>query len=232
MRRCLKAGVNGKTPTRGLELTTILEEAILGGQLRPGKRLDELSLAERYKVSRTPVREALKHLAAAGLVELRPRQGAIVARPTLLSLIEMFETMAVLEGACAGLAARRHTAADRAAIAAAHNECLEATAAEDPDEFYRANVAFHDAIFRAAHNTFLEAQALWLRNRLEPYRRQITFHPGRMALSNDEHAKIMGMIFAMDVAAADELMRSHLDTMREDAAGLVAALTRDGSVAA
>jgi DNA-binding GntR family transcriptional regulator len=232
MPRRLKTVSTGRNPTRGLELTTVLEEAILGGELRPGARLDELSLAERYKVSRTPVREALKHLAAAGLVELRPRQGAIVARPTLLSLIEMFETMAVLEGACAGLAARRHTAEDRAAIAAAHDECLAATGAADPDQFYRANVAFHDAIFHAAHNSFLEGQALALRNRLEPYRRQITFHPGRMALSNDEHAKIMGMIFAMDVAAADELMRSHLDTMRDDAAGLVAALTRDGSAAA
>jgi DNA-binding GntR family transcriptional regulator len=231
MRRMLKAASTARGLTRGLELTSVLEKAILGGEFRPGVRLDELRLAERYKVSRTPIREALKHLAAAGLVELRPRQGAVVARPTLLSLIEMFETMAVLEGACAGLAARRHTAEDRADIAVAHEACIEATRAEDPDHFYRANVAFHDAIFRAAHNGFLERQALTLRNRLEPYRRQITFHPGRMALSNDEHAKIMGVIFAMDAAAA-ELMRSHLDTMRDDATGLVAALARDGSAAA
>lgn len=232
----MKARLKGvgaeKGATRGAELCGVLEAAILGGDLAPGARLDELRLAARYKVSRTPVREALKHLAAAGLVELRPRQGAIVARPTVISLIEMFETMAVLEGACAGLAARRHTAVDRGAIAAAHHECLDATRAEDPDRFYRANVAFHDAIFHAAHNGFLEAQALALRNRLEPYRRQITFHPGRMALSNDEHAKIMAVIFAMDGPAADELMRSHVDTMRDDATSLIAALTDSGSVAA
>jgi DNA-binding GntR family transcriptional regulator len=232
MRRALKAVAAGRGPTRGAELCAVIEAAILGGEWPPGARLDELRLAGRHKVSRTPVREALKHLAAAGLVELRPRQGAIVARPTLLSLIEMFETMMVLEGACAGLAARRHTAEDRAAIAAAHEACLAATRAGDPDDFYRANVGFHDAIFRAAHNGFLEGEALALRNRIEPYRRQITFHPGRMALSNDEHARIKDVIFAMDAAGADELMRSHLDTMRDDATSLVAALARDGSAAA
>lgn len=218
--------------TRAVELSFALEAAILSGDLKPGDRLDEVRLAERYKVSRTPIREALKHLAASGLVDLRPRQGALVARPTVAGLIDMFETMAVLEGACVGLAARRHTSADRTAILAAHEACLGATAAEDPDLFYRRNNDFHDALWRGAHNAFLSDQALALRKRLEPYRRQITFHPGRMALSNDEHARIMEAVFRMDADGAERLMRTHLDTLRDDVTTLVNTVYRSAAAAA
>ena len=86
-----------------------LEEDILTGALRPGDRLDEMSLAERFGVSRTPIREALFHLAAAGLIDNRPKRGAIVAEIGPRQLVEMFEVMAELEGMCARLAARRAT---------------------------------------------------------------------------------------------------------------------------
>jgi DNA-binding GntR family transcriptional regulator len=223
---------SGESVTRAVELSCTLEAAILSGDLKPGDRLDEVRLAERYKVSRTPIREALKHLAASGLVDLRPRQGALVARPTVTGLIDMFETMAVLEGACVGLAARRHTSADRMAILAAHEACLAAKEAEDPDHFYRCNNDFHDALWRGAHNEFLSDQALALRKQLEPYRRQITFHPGRMSLSNDEHARIMEAVFRMDADGAERLMRTHLDTLRDDVTTLVSTVYRSATAAA
>ena len=90
-----------------------LEQDIVTGALRPGERLDEQSLAARFGVSRTPIREALMQLATAGLIELQPRRGAFVASLSLRDVIERFEVMAALEGACAALAARRITESER-----------------------------------------------------------------------------------------------------------------------
>ena len=94
-----------------------LEQDIVTGALRPGERLDEQSLAARFGVSRTPIREALMQLASAGLVELQARRGAFVASLSLREVIERFEVMAALEGACGALAARRMTEAERARAA-------------------------------------------------------------------------------------------------------------------
>lgn len=194
-----------------------IEQQILRGVLRPGAKLDEEALGHKFGASRTPVREALKHLASAGMVELRPRQGAYVAQVSVTTLIEMFETMAHLEAACAGLAARRHTAADRQTLQKAADECRRVSRTADPRRFYDANAALHEAIYRASHNRFLEAQTLALRNRLESYRRETTFHPGLMAISNKEHDGIVAAILAMDEATAADAIRRHLDTLRNDA---------------
>src|SRR5438270_14069837 len=90
-----------RSPTLGVYVTSQLEMEILSGKLRPGTRLDEEGIGRRLGVSRTPVREAFKHLASSGLIELKPHTGAYVARLTHTSLVEMFEMMAVLESACA-----------------------------------------------------------------------------------------------------------------------------------
>jgi DNA-binding GntR family transcriptional regulator len=198
-----------------------LEEGILSGALQPGERLDEAGLASRYGASRTPVREALRQLAASGLVEIRAHQGAVVAQPTTQDLIEMFEVMAELEASCSSLAARRATSLDRADIMAAHNACIAAAAAVDESAFYEANNLFHEAIYRAAHNRFLLDQTLALRNRLGPWRRFVTFHPGRMSASIEEHARIMDLVFAMNGAAAADFMRTHVDNLRDGIAALI-----------
>ena len=102
-----------------------LEQDIVTGALRPGERLDEQSLAARFGVSRTPIREALMQLASAGLVELQPRRGAFVASLSLKEVIERFEVMAALEGACGALAARRITDAERRELLEAHEACAQ-----------------------------------------------------------------------------------------------------------
>ncbi len=201
-----------------------LERDLISGRLKPAQRLDETDLAQRFKVSRTPVREALKVLAAQGLVELRPRSGAFVAQPTDRELIEMFETMAEMEAACAGFAARRATADDRARLEAANAACEKARVAADAPGFYKANTAFHDAICRAAGNRFLAEQTLALRRRLEPWRRGVTWNPGMMQASVPEHAAILAAIAAGDAAAAAERARAHLDTLRRDALVLLRGL--------
>ncbi len=86
-------------------LRQTIEDEIVDGALRPGDRLDECQLAARFGVSRTPIREALLQLAVTGLIEVKPRRGAVVSIPEPARLIEMFETMAELEAACGRLAA-------------------------------------------------------------------------------------------------------------------------------
>ena len=102
-----------------------LEQDIVTGALRPGERLDEQSLAARFGVSRTPIREALMQLATAGLIELQPRRGAFVASLSLKDVIERFEVMAALEGTCGALAARRITEPERLALLEAHQACAQ-----------------------------------------------------------------------------------------------------------
>ncbi|MEX0758780.1 MAG: GntR family transcriptional regulator, partial [Tistlia sp.] len=113
-----------------------LEREIVVGDLAPGVRLDEVGLAERYAVSRTPVREALMQLAASGLVEMRPRQGALVAAIGTFQLAEMFEVMSELEALCARLAARRMTPRERDGLAALHAACAPYLDGADADGYY------------------------------------------------------------------------------------------------
>lgn len=211
---------------RSAEILCTLAREVAAGELAPGLKLEEESLCERFQASRTPVREALKQLAAQGVIELRPRQGAFVVQLTVETLAEMFETMGFLEAACAALAARRHTAQDRDFLSAAHEACVRAAQALDPESFYSANTHFHECIYRASHNRHIEAQTLDLRNRVEAYRRASTFHAGLMNLSIREHEAVLAAIFAMDEDKAASHMREHLDTLRNDAVSMAAMVSR------
>jgi DNA-binding GntR family transcriptional regulator len=97
-------------PSQAERLAALIAEDILSSKLRPGDRLDECGLAEKYGTSRTPVREALRQLSSDGLVEIRPKKGAIVAKLTIRELVELLEVIAELEGACGRLAAKSYTA--------------------------------------------------------------------------------------------------------------------------
>ena len=208
------------------EILRILSQEMASGKLMPGTQLKEEALCERFDASRTPVRDALKQLAVQGLVELRPRQGAFVVQLTVDRLAAMFETMGYLEAACAALAARRHTAEDLLDLARAHEACLQAADAQDAESFYAANTQFHECVYRASHNPHIEAQTLELRNRVEAYRREVTFHPGLMNLSTREHEAVLDAIRSMDENTASSRMMQHLDTLRNDAVSMAAALSR------
>jgi DNA-binding GntR family transcriptional regulator len=212
--------------TRSDRIRHAVERDIVSGKLMPGTKLDEDALAARHGASRTPVREALQHLASQGLIELRAHSGAFVATLTVVELAEMFEAMAFLEAACAALAARRHTAGDRKLLAAAHETCAKAARRNDPEAFYVANALFHERIYIASHNGYLASKTIHLRNRLEAYRREATFHPGLMSLTMAEHERILQAIFEMDEAVAAKQMRSHLDTLRDDAVSMAMAMSK------
>ena len=209
---------------RSDELRDAIEEMIAFGKLPPGKHLDETELAESFGVSRTPVREALSQLATAGIIEIRPRRGAVVAEIGPQRLVEMFEVMAELEGMCGRLAARRLSEAEQKALLAAQEACKAAKEAGDPDLYYQRNDEFHGVIYAGSHNGFLIEQAWNLRRRLRPYRRLQLRVRDRIPNSFREHEKIVAAILAGNGERADELLREHVMVQGQRFADLIASL--------
>lgn len=203
-----------KPRTRTEQLRLQLADEIISGGLEPGTPLDEQELAQRFGVSRTPVREAIRQLAASGLVETRAHRGAVVALPTPRQLDDMFHAMAELEALCAGLAAIHMTVADRHNLQKIHNELGEMMRAGDIDRYPALNEAFHNAIYEGTHNTYLAGLALMTRTRVAPFRRAQFRAAGRLARSHAEHEKVVQAIMRADRAGATEAMRAHIDTVR------------------
>jgi DNA-binding GntR family transcriptional regulator len=205
-----------------------IENGILTGTLAPGTRLDEVQLASRFGVSRTPVREALMQLGAIGLVDMRPRRGAVVVDPDPNRIYEMFEVMAELEGMAGSLAARRHTEEDREKLLAAHAECERSAGSGDTDTYYYDNEKFHGAIYEASHSGFLLEQCKALHRRLRPYRRVQLRIRNRMKVSFGEHTRIIEAILAGEADSARRLLRSHITVQGDRFGDLIASLKASG----
>ena len=209
-----------------LKLRDEIENGIVTGEFEPGARLDEVQLATRFGVSRTPIREALMQLNAIGLVEIRPRRGAVVVDPAPQRVFEMFELMGEMEGMAGALAARRHLEEDRRALLAAHAGCEQSAASGDADAYYYDNEIFHRAIYAASHSGFLEEQCAALHRRLRPYRRLQLRVRNRVKVSFDEHAGIVAAILAGDENGARQLLRDHVVVQGDRFSDLVANLAR------
>lgn len=212
------------TGNRSRTLHDALEDDILTGALRPGARLDEQRLAARFGVSRTPIREALKELAASGLLQHVPHRGSFVASIGPRRLIEMFDVMAEMEAMCARLAARRMTPEDKTAITRAHEACSAAAKADDHDTYYYENERFHEYICRAGHNEFLAEQTNALRRRLKPYRRLQLRVRNRIAASLAEHGRIVAALSAGEGEKAAAEMRGHVTVQGQRFTDLIASL--------
>jgi DNA-binding GntR family transcriptional regulator len=200
-----------------------LEEAIAAGRLEPGSRLDEQEIALRFGVSRTPVREAFRLLAANNLVELRGRQGAAVRVIGSHALIEMFQVMAELEGLCAKLAARRVSKSWGDKIGDIHQRLVALAGGGDVDAFYDVNQEFHEAIYEASRNVFLADQTRKLRNQVAAYRRRVTRMPNRIADTVREHEEVMQAILAHDPERANRAMRDHVNLLGDNLLDFLAA---------
>jgi DNA-binding GntR family transcriptional regulator len=187
-----------------------VEEQIATGQLKDGEKLDEASLAERFKVSRTPVREALLQLVGSGLATQIPKRGCFVKAPSFREMIEMFEVMSELEGMCARLAARRISDQQLVELKAANTGCEEAIQASDSDLYYHKNVEFHECIYTACGNSFLANETRSLRRRLQSFRRLQLRVRGRMPQSLAEHFEIIEAIEKGDAEKADLISRQHV----------------------
>jgi DNA-binding GntR family transcriptional regulator len=200
--------------TRAETIRQKLADDILRGVYPPGARLDEQGLAKRFRMSRTPVREALRQLTSAGLVEMRPHRGAIVSLPTDSELAEMFEVMGELEASCARLAAQRMSPAERVRLELVHRRSFEAVRGNDRESYRTLNFEFHDVIYRGAHNEFLLMTTVGIRQRIAPFRRAQFALQDRLAKSHAEHDAIVSAILQGDAETASEVMRTHVNIVR------------------
>jgi DNA-binding GntR family transcriptional regulator len=202
--------------TRAEELRRQLADEIVRGVLSPGASLDETGIARRFNVSRTPVREALRQLAASGLIEARPHRGAVVARPSIDRLTGMFEAMAELEALCAGLAAERMSPIERHRLEAVHEELRLLSHAGNPERFHGVNERFHNAIYAGSQNGHIAEMTLATRVRVQPFRRAQFRNLGRLAKSHAEHDRVVVAILRGDRLGAARAMRDHIELVRDE----------------
>jgi DNA-binding GntR family transcriptional regulator len=194
---------------RATDIRATLQEEIESGLLFPGTVLDETVLAERFGVSRTPVREALQQLAARDLVQIEPHVGTHVARLSVAEVRAMLEYLSEMEAVCAKLAARRVDAALRDSLQAALAQGREAIA-RGGEGFLLANAAFHDAIYEGCYSGQLAAQIRKTRRLLRRYRAQEFTSLTRTRQSQADHEQIVAAILAGDEGAAAQAMLDHL----------------------
>lgn len=215
------------SPTRQSEkVRNELEDMIVSGEIAPGAKLDEESLAARFGVSRTPIREALMQLAATGLVHTRPRQTATVAKLTVKDIIESFEFNAEVEAIAADMAARRMTVAQRRALRAVVDRMQRVVRQGDAEAYVRLNRDFHATLHAGSHNRHVESQARILLAHLAPYRRQVLLRPGQLEVSLRQHREIANAVVAGDAAAASRAMRIHTSVNDQSFLDVLSAIAR------
>ncbi|QDG94673.1 GntR family transcriptional regulator (plasmid) [Rhizobium sp. NIBRBAC000502774] len=187
-----------------------LEAMIADERFRDGERLDEVSLAKEFGVSRTPLRQALQLLTNSGLAVFHPNRGTFVRTPDFVRLVEMFEVMAELEAWCAKLAAQRITAAQIMLLRNAALRCERAISIKDFRQYYKVNETFHGIIYDAAGNGFLAEETRSMQRRLRPFRQAQLAAADRLKSSMKEHREILNALEAHDPAQAEAIMRDHI----------------------
>jgi DNA-binding GntR family transcriptional regulator len=189
-----------------------IEAAIMAGDLEPGAPLDDRLLAEKYGASRTPVREALLRLSTEGLVQIVPRSGTYVAKPSTKDLVAMLESLSLFESMAARLAARRMTREQREALVQMDNQALarRAELRGDVRAYQELNEKVHEQIYFGSGNPILIETIRNLRRRLGAYQRTFFESPPRVDRSLDEHSAVVRAVVSADERAAEETMAAHI----------------------
>lgn len=211
-----------------VELVERLRDLIVEGTLAAGKKIPERELCERFGVSRTPMREALKVLAADGLVSLAPNRGAWVSKITVEELEEVFPIMGALEGLSGEMACLHISDKQIADIRKIHEKMVAHFKAGELNEYFSANQAIHEAILEAANNPTLRTMYRTLAARIRRARYLANMTDERWAEAMDEHEQILQALEAREGEKLATILSQHLknkfDTVRqwlidEEAAG-------------
>ena len=200
------------------EVAELLRQRIFRRELEPGSWIDELKLAEEYGISRTPLREALKVLAAEGLVTMKVRRGAYVTEVSEQDLADVYHLLSLLESDAAGVVAERATDAQRAQLKALHEELEAAATPEDREHFFAVNERFHMQLLAIANNKWRDQMVADLRKVMKLNRHNSLLKAGRIGESLAEHRAVMAAIEARDAEAAMARMREHFQNGLEAAA--------------
>ena len=192
------------------EVVQGLRTMLVEGRIAPGAKLNERELCALLCVSRTPLREAIKRMAAEGLVDLLPNRGAVAVKLSETDIIHAFEVLAELEGISGELAAQRITAAEIAEIKALHYEMLASFARKDLHEYYRLNAQIHAAINRASKNPVLEKIYRETNARVQSMRFRSNQNEAKWKQAVSEHEQILAALEKRDAAGLRALLVEHL----------------------
>jgi DNA-binding GntR family transcriptional regulator len=192
-----------------------LRQMLVEGRIAPGAKLNERELSELLRVSRTPLREAIKMLAAEGLVELLPNRGAVAVQLTEQDILDTFEVMAGLEAQSGELAAQRISAQELAEIQAMHFEMLAAYTRRDLSAYYTLNARIHDAINAAAKNPVLSQVYQQVNARLQALRFRSNQDGEKWKRAVKEHEMMIEALAARDGGAMRDVLLAHLRNKRE-----------------
>jgi DNA-binding GntR family transcriptional regulator len=192
-----------------------LRQMLVENRIAPGAKLNERELADVLNVSRTPLREAIKMLAAEGLVELLPNRGAIAVSLSETDVLNTFEVMAGLEAMSGELAAQRITEAELAEIKAMQFEMMAAYTRRDLSNYYRINAQIHSAINAAAKNPVLTITYNQVNARLQALRFRSNQDGAKWKRAMGEHEKMIVALERRDAAALRELLAAHLRAKRD-----------------
>ena len=198
------------------EVAELLRQRIFRRELEPGSWIDELKIAEEYGISRTPLREALKVLAAEGLVTMKVRRGAYVTEVSEKDLADVYHLLALLEADAAGVVASKATDEELASLKALHEE-LEGAVGER-DRFFALNEQFHMRVLELARNRWREQMVADLRKVMKLNRHNSLLKSGRIEESLTEHRAIVAALTQRDATLTVQRMREHFENGLEAAA--------------
>ena len=193
------------------EVAELLRQRIFSRELEPGSWIDELKIADAYGISRTPLREALKVLAAEGLVTMKVRRGAYVTEVSEQDLSDVYHLLSLLESDAAGVVASKATDGELAELQALHNE-LEAAALPgkaDTERFFEINEQFHMRLLAIANNRWRDQMVADLRKVMKLNRHNSLLKSGRIEASLAEHRAIMAGLLAHDPLTTTACMTQH-----------------------
>ncbi len=202
----------GKEPSRAGIYASLVEQIralIVEGELEEGARISERSLCERFGVSRTPLREALKVLAAEGVIDLLPNRGARVAAVPMAEITESLTVIGALEGLAAQLACNRITDDQIAEVTALHYQMVAHYLRRDLPAYFRANQAIHQAIVKASGNAVLASLSRQLSMRLRRARYAANLNVARWKDAVAEHEEILRALTTRDAARLGTLLQDH-----------------------
>lgn len=187
-----------------------LREMVVEGQLPAGSRINERELCETLGISRTPLREAVKVLAAEGLIDITPNRGASVAEMSLSDVLETFELMAGLESLSGELACERISDAELDELRALHDAMVECRKREDLSGYYNLNRQIHNLIIQATRNQMLRQVYETTNRRLHALRFRSNFDVQKWDRAIDEHEIILQALSSRNGAQLSAILKQHL----------------------
>jgi DNA-binding GntR family transcriptional regulator len=189
------------------EVAEQLRQRIFSGELAPGSWIDELRLAEEYGISRTPLREAVKVLAAEGLVTMKVRRGAYVTEVNDKDQRDVYHLLALLESDAAGVVATTASDEQLKELHTLHQDLV--AAAHEREKFFQINEQFHIRLLELANNRWRTQMVDDLRKVMKLNRHNSLFKQGRLEESLSEHQAIMDALLARDAQASVATMKAH-----------------------